>query len=111
MTSCITGAASLVKPEPDVVGVYKVHGPLGNRYLVEMPAYTHLKPTYTVYAHTLTYHSLRSSRRSIHNGCQKKKFRKVVSATSERNAPKNRAKRAKKTPENAVERILWKNCI
>ena len=77
MTSCITGVASLVKPEPDVVGVYKVHGPLDNRYLVEMPAHTHLKPTYTVQALTLTYHSLRSSRRSIHNGCPKKSLERL----------------------------------
>jgi hypothetical protein len=43
-----------------------------------MPAHTHLKPTRTPTATlTLTYRSLRSSRRSIHNGC-KEKIKKVV---------------------------------
>ena len=71
MTSCITGAASLVKPEPNVVGVYKVHGPLDNRYLVEMPAHTHLKLTHLTIALTLTYCTLSRSRRSIRNSCKK----------------------------------------
>ena len=76
MASCITEAASSVKPELDVVGVYKIHGLSGNRYLAETPAHTHRKPTPTTTALTLTYCSL-SSRRSIRNGC--KKIRKIVS--------------------------------
>ena len=68
MTSYITGAASLVEPGLDVVGVYKIHGPSGNRYLVKMPAHSHLKLTPRIIALTLTYHSLRSSWRSICNG-------------------------------------------
>ena len=75
MTSYITGAASLVDPGLDVLFVYKMRCPSRNRYLAEMPSHTHLKPTIRHAALTLTYRSLRSSRRSIHNGCQKKLVR------------------------------------
>ena len=94
MASYITGAASSFEPELDVVGVYKVHGPSGNRYLAEMPATTHLKPTPTITALTLTYLSLRSSRRSIRNGC-KKSQKGCQYVLRKSNPPENRAKRAK----------------
>jgi hypothetical protein len=70
MTSYITGAASLVEPGLDVVFDYKIRGPSGNRTLAEVPAHTHLKPTFhrIALALTLTYRSLRSNRHSIRNG-------------------------------------------
>ena len=95
MASYITGATSSVEPELDVVGVYKVHGPSGNRYLAEMPATTHLKPTPTITALTLTYLSLRSSRRSIRNGC-KKSQKGCQYVLRKSNPPENKDKRAKK---------------
>jgi hypothetical protein len=75
MTSCITWAASLVV---DVLFVYKIHCPSDNCYLAEMPSHIHLEPTAAPTALTLSYRSLRSSRRSIRNGCREK-VRKVVS--------------------------------
>ena len=77
MTSCITVTASLVEPGLDVLFNYKIRRSSGNRYSAEMPARTHLIPALGHVALTLTYCSLRSSRRSIRNGC--KKVRKRVS--------------------------------
>ena len=108
MTLYITGAESFVEPGLDVVGVYNIHGPSGNRYLAGMPAHTHLKLTTIHLAHlTLTHHSLRSSRRSIRNGC-KKSQKGCQHVLRQNNPPENRAKRAKK---RAVERILWEDCV
>ena len=106
MTLYITGAESFVEPGLDVVGVYNIHGPSGNRYLAGMPAHTHLKLTIPIQA-TLTHRSLRSSRRSIRNGC-KKSQKGCQHVLWQNNPPKNRAKRAKK---GAVERILWRDCM
>ena len=78
MTSYITGAASLVGPGLDVLFDYKVRCPSGNRKLAEMPTHIHLKLTILAPALTLSYHSSRSSRRSIRNGC-KRNVRKAVS--------------------------------
>ena len=81
MTSYITGAAPLVGPASglDVLFDYKVRCPSGNRKLAKMSAHIHLKPTTPALPIlTLSYRSLRSSRRSIRNGC-KRKVRKVVS--------------------------------
>ena len=68
MTSYITGAASLVEPGPDELFDYKIRCSSDNLYLAEMPARNHLEPTLKLVASTLTYRSLRSSRRSICNG-------------------------------------------
>ena len=111
MTLYITGATSLVEPGLDVLFVYKMRCPSRNRYLAEMPSHTHLKPTIRHAALTLTYRSLRSSRRSIHNG-SKTKVRKVVRYVLRKRDPlENRAKRAKIRAVNAVERISWKDCV
>jgi hypothetical protein len=105
MTLYITEAESFVEPGLDVVGVYKIHGPSGNRSLAGMPAHIHLKLTSPHQALlTLTHRSLRSSRRSIRNGC-KKSQKGCQHVLWQNNPPKNRAKRAKK---RAVERILWR---
>ena len=106
MTLYITGAESFVEPGLDVMGVYNIHGPSGNRYLAGMPAHTHLKLTIPIQA-TLTHRSLRSSRRSIRNGC-KKSQKGCQHVLWQNNPPKNRAERAKK---RAVERILWRDCM
>jgi hypothetical protein len=72
--SYITGAASLVEPGLDVLFVYNIRYPSGNRYLAgdASPHHTHLKPTIYTTALALTYRSLRRSRRSIRNSCQRK---------------------------------------
>jgi hypothetical protein len=106
MTLYITGAESFVEPGLDVMGVYNIHGPSGNRYLAGMPAHTHLKLTTPIQA-TLTHRSLRSSRRSIRNGC-KKSQKGCQHVLWQNNPPKNRGKRAMK---GAVERILWRDCM
>ena len=67
MTSYITGAASLVEPGPDELFDYKIRCSSDNLCLAEMPPRTHLEPT-LIHTATLTYRSLRSSRRSICNG-------------------------------------------
>jgi hypothetical protein len=105
MMSCITEAASLVEPGLDVLFDYKICLSSGNRYLVEMQARTHLQPTHVPIALTLDYRSLRSSRRSIRNGCQKsQKCCQYVLRKS--NSLENRVKRAKERAVKAVERIL-----
>ena len=110
MTLYITGAESFVEPGLDVVGVYNIHGPSGNRYLAGMPAHTHLKLTIPIQA-TLTHRSLRSSRRSIRNGCKRsqKGCQYILRKT---NPLENKAKKAKKRAViKAVERIMWKDCV
>ena len=109
MTLYTTGAASLVEPEVDVVGVYKIHGPSGNRQLAEMRAHIHLKPTFKHRA-TLTDRSLRSSRSSIRNGWEKGQ-KGCQYILRERNPLENRAKRAKKRAVRLVERIVWNDCL
>ena len=61
----------------DLVRLYKIHGPSGNRNPAEMPAHTRLKPTASHITLTLIYRSLRSSRHSMRNSC-KNEVRKVV---------------------------------
>ena len=109
MTLYTTGAASLVEPEVDVVGVYKIHGPSGNRRLAETRAHIHLKPTFKHRA-TLTDRSLRSSRSSIRNGWEKGQ-KGCQYILWESNPLENRAKRAKKRAVRLVERILWNDCL
>jgi hypothetical protein len=67
MTLYITGAASFVDPGLDVLFVYKIRCPSGNSDLTEVPAHIHLNPTFKHQAITLTYRSLRRSRRSMRN--------------------------------------------
>jgi hypothetical protein len=45
MMSYIIGAASLVEPELDGVGAYKIHNPSGIYHLKEMPAHIRFKST------------------------------------------------------------------
>jgi hypothetical protein len=107
MMSYIIGAASLIEPELDGVGVYKIHDPSGIYYLEEMPAHIRFKPITGHIALILTYRSLRSSQRSIRDCCQKgqKDCQHVLRKSS---PPENRAnKRAVK----AVERLLWKDSV
>ena len=92
MASYITGAASSFEPELDVVGVYKIHR---QSLSCRDASHTHLKPTPTTTTLTLTYLSLRSSRRSIRNGC-KKSQKGCQYILRKSNPPENRDKRAKK---------------
>ena len=60
------------EPEPDVVLVYKIYDPSGNRTIAEMLAHTHHPLARPILAITLTYRSLRRNRSSIHTDWEKK---------------------------------------
>jgi hypothetical protein len=80
--SYITGAESFVEPEVDVVGVYKIHGSSGNRYLAEMPGHSgHSPQTYKPPSGIDAYLSLSlfEEQQAQHAQQLQKKVRKIVS--------------------------------
>ena len=109
--SYITGAASLVEPGLDVLFVYNIRCPSGNRYLAG-DASPHSPQTY-IQAYCIdAYLSLLEEQQAQHTQRLPKKSQKGCQYVLRKRDPlENRAKRAKKKAVNVVERISWKDCV
>jgi hypothetical protein len=99
--------------EPDVLGGgYRIHGSSGNHKFAEMPTHNHRIPTKITALLTLIYRSLERNGRRKRDCWEKKNSqndrRHIL---RQYDSLENRAKRTKKRAVNAVERIVWKNCV
>ena len=105
-------SAALFDSEPDVLGGgYRIHGSSGNHKFAEMPTHSHRIPTKLNAMLTLIYRSLERNGRRKRDGWEKNSQNDRRHILRQYDSLENRAKRTKKRAVNAVERIVWKNCV